>query len=843
MATPVRPLRETRPRLYHAVGDDDYQFPPPTDPIRKRILRNIVADCEEFQARRPPKRIPERPHSPHPFHQLYITWYTSMEATAMIEQYSFAWRMTGDERWLAKAKEWLLAAAGWEHSDRVEEHFYTANRYMQAFAVALDWLAGALTGPEEQKVVNCLVQLLKRWWPEVNQGRHSAAAGHHPVVDNGHFGVAAIQLLGRHPDAAEWVQAVIDRFRAAIMPNGCGKAGEAVDGPTFWGAENAWMLHFADALRNVVGIDLYKEFPKRLTTPLTWIRYHLVLPRKILDERYPKANANLLTGAGTNQLDECSPVLLRLAQEAGDAGLRDIALRDPRLGRIHCLGVGTKNASAECMYALGPYAYMYYDPDFKARVRKASLPPSRTFTGARDDRWAILRSSWETRSLVALISGYSGRVAHGYSNLHVQWAGHPLLRTIGAAEASPTGCGSLPCVGGQNEYVAQLRGLKRHEDFDTIAAESRRVRHEYWLLRGKTPALLVALKRKPRGAKLLSEGGEAFARIDGDDYLQYPREPYFNPDAGEVRMRVRLREPVDPDRPQILFNTGMSIPGTGLGSQVNSFNLGFWGTDGLTFSVQSHRYTAVYATIQPRIAELKAGKWHDIAARWGGLNDPEGEPFIEVELDGHVQRFDDADTFGEVGADSQGLARQNRRTFYVKPNTVLAFGAAGQLPSTGTPCDIASIELCCPRRRPLRVDFESGFRGETGAGAMLWKLNPTELIEVASNGAIFQAGPNRVKVLSVYPAETSFEDESVPYYPGGLAATSRKSFLADAEVASTRVLASAGDDDLLVLLFAPQAAKPRVRSEHDWFEVRLEGTKRVFELQRKGRRILRHATE
>ena len=62
----------------------------------------------------------------------------------MIENFAFAWQLTGDRRWLDRARAWLRAAAGWDHDDRVEEHFYTSNRYMQAFALALDLLDGEL---------------------------------------------------------------------------------------------------------------------------------------------------------------------------------------------------------------------------------------------------------------------------------------------------------------------------------------------------------------------------------------------------------------------------------------------------------------------------------------------------------------------------------------------------------------------------------------------------------------------------------------------------------------------------------------------------------------------------
>ena len=310
------------------ADDPEFRFARADDPVRKRILGNILRDCRLYESVTPPRRIGEVPNSPHPFHQLYVTFYEAMRATTLIEHYAYAWKFTGNKRWLAQAKKWLLAATGWEHSDRLEEHFYSANRYMHAFAVALDVLADELTPSQNDRVVNCLIQIMKRWWPDVNSLRHNPTAGHHPVVDNAHFGTAALALLGKTPQATEWVQAVIDRFHAALLPNGCGPDGAPCDGSSFWGGENMWRIHFMDALLNVTGIDLYREYPKIISQPLYWLRYHIAAPAHITSARYYPPNANTLAGC---QLNRISPAILKLAQLAGDKELRDFALTDPQM--------------------------------------------------------------------------------------------------------------------------------------------------------------------------------------------------------------------------------------------------------------------------------------------------------------------------------------------------------------------------------------------------------------------------------------------------------------------------------------------------------------------------------
>ena len=73
--------------------------------------------------------------------------------------------------------------------------------------------------------------------------------------------------------------------------------------------------------------------------------------------------------------------------------------------------------------------------------------------------------------------------------------GNPVLRAISAAEAQPVSCGSLPCVGGQNETVAVPGGLESTQDWQRLRVSARRTEQEYWLLTGEHPVVLVALRR------------------------------------------------------------------------------------------------------------------------------------------------------------------------------------------------------------------------------------------------------------------------------------------------------------------------------------------------------------
>ena len=821
-------IRHERPRLFRPSDDPGFRFEVPADPVRRRILSNLLDDCALYAGQRPWLRVPRRAHSPHPNHQLYLTFYTAMQASALIENYAFAWRLTGDVRWLGRARAWLRTAAGWDHGDHVEEHFYTANRYMHAFALALDLMDEVLPDAEKRPVRDSLVGLMDRWWPYVDRQRHSRAGGHHTVVDYGHFGVAAVHLLGEHPRADAWVQAVIDRFRSGILPHGCGPGGEPVDGPTFWGFENLWLLHFADALRNVTGIDLLREAPSRLRLPLNWFRAHWTAPRGIPDQLYYPINANIVLGG---QLNVNSPVLLRLAQEAGDGKLRDVALSDPRLGRLYRFGMGVRGSTAECMISYGPYAYCYYDPAFRStRARRVTSLAGRfdMYTG----RFAVMRSSHEPDAAILCVSGYDGGLAASFMDLHVQWAGSPLLCTISAFEAQPVRCGSLPCVGGQNETVALPGGLKRMKHWQRLRVSSRRTEHEYWISRGDDPVLLVALRRRPRGVRVI-KGGCPHIRLSGGDALQYDAKSWFRANDGRLRLRFRLRGHVS--GPQVLFNTGNGVGGH-RGTGVNTFAL-VVDTDGrLNFSVQSQNSNLV--SVQAP-GTVDVGVWHDVQITWDGFNRRGGKPWMEIALDGRSSRLDDTAVFGEMERDTQGLAsRKEPRTFYVRPNTAPAFGGSIQTPGVSADCDLSLIDLRCPGPRRFVVDPADGLGPETGGGELAYKLNPVELRGLEGDRAQLGAGSRAVEVISVLGRGLQFRTEEVPYAPSGLAAGSLVSLLPDATEASTRLVAGT-DDNVMVLAFCSSSAKARISREDDRFRLKAGGRLHSFDVVRRGGAILR----
>ena len=62
-------------------------------------------------------------------------------------------------------------------------------------------------------------------------------------------------------------------------------------------------------------------------------------------------------------------------------------------------------------------------------------------------KWACSEHRGTGTQLSPVLPDTRAGAAHGFMNLHVQWAGFPVLRSISAEEAQPVACGSLPVVG------------------------------------------------------------------------------------------------------------------------------------------------------------------------------------------------------------------------------------------------------------------------------------------------------------------------------------------------------------------------------------------------------------
>lgn len=239
------------------------------------------------------------------FHEL-----SARVARGMCEPLAFAYLMTKDERYAARAREVLLHLvsfsrwAGVPFGDR--QHFDSPWRgtletggACKGVATAYDWLYDYLSPADRTAIREGLIRLgieplIHDWADPATASqvpRHQLASGNWWSVCNSGAGVAALALLDEVPEARRWVRLVADAIRwYLVYPGGDvwnihvrADAGGETYLRTYpnWGEDGGYVesigylqygllnaLHFIDALKRVTGEDLSPHINRKLIDEL-----------------------------------------------------------------------------------------------------------------------------------------------------------------------------------------------------------------------------------------------------------------------------------------------------------------------------------------------------------------------------------------------------------------------------------------------------------------------------------------------------------------------------------------------------------------------------------------------
>ena len=191
------------------------------------------------------------------------------QGSAHAARLALAWQVTGDRKYLEGAKRWLLNLSGWDPrgvtsfrvplADGSEGNTEAAMPMLERMAMAYDWIAGELS-PEEKAIIlgaireRCLVQLeryravdfLSNPWSN-HDGRMMAF-----------FGLASLAALGDFPEATDCMEYALTSYLTSY-PGWGGDDGGWSQGLSYWSAYVYWLTEFAEALRQVSEIDLYRK--------------------------------------------------------------------------------------------------------------------------------------------------------------------------------------------------------------------------------------------------------------------------------------------------------------------------------------------------------------------------------------------------------------------------------------------------------------------------------------------------------------------------------------------------------------------------------------------------------
>ena len=174
-------------------------------------------------------------------------------------------QVTQDAAMLARAKEWLLAAAEWDPMG-VTSRAYTdewAYRVTNALTWGYDWLHDQMTDEERAKVRGALMERTRDIAEHaiINAKIHLFPYDSHAVRSVSLTLVpACIALLGEeeNDEAREWLDYCIEFLFTVYSPWGDSDGGWA-EGTNYWMMGMAYLIDAANLLRSYTGLDLYKR--------------------------------------------------------------------------------------------------------------------------------------------------------------------------------------------------------------------------------------------------------------------------------------------------------------------------------------------------------------------------------------------------------------------------------------------------------------------------------------------------------------------------------------------------------------------------------------------------------
>jgi hypothetical protein len=229
------------------------------------------------------------------------------------------YRLDGDRRWAARARDELLTAAAF--SDWNPSHFLDVAEMAHAFAIGYDWLYDALSVDERATIRQALVEKALRPAEQAYAARASWTRATHNwnLVCNGGIAIGALAIGDEEPGLAGTVLAqALASLPAAIAtyaPDGAWP-----EGPAYWEYGTLYLASALAALTSALGTDFGLADAAGLSVTGRF-RLHVTGPTGLF---FNFADANPRPGS--------APMLFWLGRRYGDPVLA-IAAREAATGR------------------------------------------------------------------------------------------------------------------------------------------------------------------------------------------------------------------------------------------------------------------------------------------------------------------------------------------------------------------------------------------------------------------------------------------------------------------------------------------------------------------------------
>lgn len=735
-------------RIYSRASCADNTFSMPEDVYSKLIYSNVLSSCDKYLTHEPPEKIPYIPDTQLPYHNVYLAFYTGMQAACIMPHMALAYRLSGEEKYLNSAEKWLDIVMNWD-TDLFS--FYMAARLMHALICIADWLRFELSDSRLHSITNLLSHMCTTREDEALAMCRSNEMGGHANLYVAGFGLCALFLRDTEPKAEFWLSEVLRKYKRCLLPHDWSEDGTyPPDGTWAYCYAAFYKFTFLDAYKTATGDDLLKEYQEQLSYPVNFLRYAYMGGEKLPKKDYYDDHENLAV-KGYN-LNALSPVYLRFALHSKDKYLQWIALRDPTAGSILEYPNKVKQGP-RFIFSPGLAAWFWYDSMLQAEYD----PPEKGSALFRCGEIAIMRTGWSKDDLTLSFQGRRGNIMYESPGFSLNRGNSNFFVGVPTQSSLPVNEENALAVGQEVERYGSIRSFKRSEEKDTLIIDGLYTRQSIVMDKDKNRVHITAKGRNPTKRQVsLNEG---YVSLDGG-YLQYPR--LMDDSAGILKMRFRIkRNPIKRfDRPSILFSTGQHLRY----SFGHCMFLGFIEDGCLGVKFKDAEGKALFAQLPHSCPVILKDQWYDVTVRWSNLNVPGLNPNVSITLN-------DITTSVE-------LHMPYKKPFVCRSNTSIWVGAGVQMPNSFTAVDIAHLNLYDRNGGPtLSVDYSKSIDAEQAKEQSLSPLsyrlhlykNEERYAYIKSGEVIVRSGK---KTLRLYSDTCSFIVDDLPYVRAGFAADS-----------------------------------------------------------------------
>lgn len=314
----------------------------------------------------------------------------SREAIRRIFQLSYAYRMTGEKKYLDRAEKEMLTIAAF--SDWNPSHFLDVAEMTMAMAIGYDWLYGQMPESSRKTIREAIVQ--KGLEPSLDKRYNSWLTAEHNwnQVCNAGMTFGALAVREQHPELS--VRIINRAIKSIRLPmKDYGPDGIYPEGYGYWGYGTSFNVMWLSAMETCFGTDFgLAAMPGFLRS--TGFMAHMTGP-----SGRPFNYSDAGSGGGFH------PAMCWMAGKLGDASVL-------YMDKLHLQRSGVESRVGDRLIP----AAMLWKGDFQ--MDKIPAPKDLMWVGHGKNPIAMMRTSWtDPNAIWVAMKGGSGNINHAHMDI------------------------------------------------------------------------------------------------------------------------------------------------------------------------------------------------------------------------------------------------------------------------------------------------------------------------------------------------------------------------------------------------------------------------------------------